>query len=253
MANTTEPLVSLITVCFNSENYIRDTLESVISQNYTLIEYIVIDGGSTDNTLNIIRTYERKFRGRLKWISEPDRGIYDAMNKGVQMATGEIVGILNSDDMYKEDDVINQVVEKFKHTRADCVYADLEYVDTVDTDRVVRRWTAKSGSFVRGWNPPHPSTFIRKDVYEKFGLYKVDYKISSDYDLLFRVIHKGKARTAYLNKSIVKMRVGGTSTSGFRSNIIASKEIYKTLKEYDEPLGLLIVLIRLARKIIQYV
>lgn len=251
-----KPLVSLITVSFNSEKTIHDTIESILMQTYEKIEYIVVDGLSKDNTASIAKSYEEKFKGKgftLKIISEKDKGLYDAMNKGITMATGEIVGILNSDDFYTNELVIEKVVSKMQEEKADCLYADLEFVDEDETDKIVRTWRAKKGDFRLGWNPPHPTTFISKETYNKFGLYKVDYTISSDYDLLYRIIHKGRVKVAYLEEFIVKMRSGGRSTSGIKSNIVASKEIYITLKENNQKFKLPIIFIRLLVKIKQFI
>lgn len=250
------PLVSIITVSLNSGHTIRDTIESILMQTYEKIEYIVIDGLSKDNTVSIVREYVHCFKEKgfiLKVISEKDKGLYDAMNKGVTMATGEIIGIINSDDFYTDKYVIQKVVKRMKIDNADCLYADLQYVDKDDLSRIVRTWKAKEGDFRLGWNPPHPTTFISKETYEKFGLYRIDYSISSDYDILYRIIHKGKVKVVYLQEYIVKMRNGGRSTGGIRSNIIASKEIYITLKENNQKLKLVVVFLRLLVKIKQFI
>ncbi len=253
---TKKPLVSLITVSYNSEKTIKDTIESIYNQTYENIEYIVVDGLSRDRTVSIAKNYETKFLDKgykFKIISEKDKGLYDAMNKGINMAEGKIIGILNSDDFYINEFVIDKVVNKMCSERADCLCADLLYVDELDTNKVVRKWKTKKGDFRLGWNPPHPTTFITKSIYEKFGLYKVDYKISSDYDLLYRIIHKGKCKVTFLPEYIVKMRSGGRSTSGLKSNIIASREIYTTLKENKQRCTLLIVFLRLFVKLKQLI
>lgn len=251
-----KPLVSIITVSFNSAKTISDTIESILKQTYSRIEYIVVDGLSKDNTVSTVKNYERDFikKGYIfKIISEKDKGLYDAMNKGVTMATGEIVGILNSDDFYTDELVIQKVVNRMMEEQADCLYADLQFVDQDDTTKIVRTWIAKKGNFQLGWNPPHPTTFISKEIYNKFGLYKTNYTISSDYDILYRIIHKGKVEATYLQEFIVKMRSGGKSTSGIKSNFIASKEIYSTLKENNQKFKLPIILVRLLVKIKQFI
>jgi glycosyltransferase involved in cell wall biosynthesis len=249
------PFVSLITVSYNSENTIADTIESILKQKYDNIEYIIVDGFSSDNTVSLAKSYEPMFKNRgysFKIISEKDSGLYDAMNKGIKLSTGYIIGILNSDDFYVDELVIEKVVNKMISENSDCLYADLLYVDEKNIEKIVRRWKANRGDFILGWNPPHPTTFITKKVYDKFGLYKTDYKISSDYDLLYRIIHKGKIKTSYFEEYIVKMRVGGKSTSGIKSNIVSNKEIYNTLKENNQRFKLLIVVIRLVIKIKQF-
>jgi glycosyltransferase involved in cell wall biosynthesis len=247
------PLVSIVTVCYNSEKAIEDTLKSVLNQTYQNIEYIIIDGESTDSTMEIVRSYSEKFPGRINYISEKDDGIYDAMNKGVLLAKGEIIGIINSDDFYTGNTVIEEIVNEFTGTDVDCVYADLEYVDEHDTTRIVRVWKTHKGDFKKGWNPPHPSTFIKKSVYDRFGLYKKEYKLSSDYDFLYRIIEIGKITHSHLNRTIVHMRVGGRSTSGIiRSNLLGSREIYNTLKDNNQKWKIYIVVRRILNKITQF-
>lgn len=251
-----KPLVTLITVSFNSEKTIKDTIESILKQNYDKIEYLIIDGLSKDKTVTIAKEYEMKFIEKgysYKIISEKDKGLYDAMNKGIKIANGEIIGILNSDDFYVDKFVIEKVVRKMQSENVDCLYADLLYVDETNIDKIIRKWKAKKGDFRLGWNPPHPTTFLTKKTYEKFGLYKVEYSISSDYDILYRIIHKGKVKVSYLEEYIVKMRSGGKSTSGIKSNIIGNKEIYQTLKENNQKYKLLIIFARILVKIKQFI
>ncbi len=250
-----KPTVSLITVSFNSEKTISDTIESILSQTYENIEYIIIDGLSSDKTVKIAKSYEPLLSDkgyRFKIISEKDKGIYDAMNKGIMLSTGDIIGILNSDDFYTNEFVIEKVVNKMVSEDAECLYADLLYVDGCNTEKVVRRWKAGRGDFRYGWNPPHPTTFISKKTYDKFGLYKTNYKISADYDLLYRIIHKGQVKTSYLEEYIIKMRAGGRSTSGIKSIIISIREVYKSLKENKQNFKLPIIFIRLLVKIKQF-
>ncbi|WP_438495335.1 glycosyltransferase family 2 protein [Paenibacillus sp. IHBB 3054] len=245
--------VSLITVSYNSEKTIKDTISSVLFQSYKNIEYIIIDGNSKDGTVNIVKEYEPQFNGRLKWISETDKGLYDAMNKGIKLASGDIIGIINSDDMYTDEYVIEKVVKKMNIDNAEILYANLQFVDEYNTEKIVRKWIPGYGSFNLGWNPPHPTTFVRKNIYEHIGLYKSEYKISSDYDFLFRSIQANKVRTSYLNEFIVNMRMGGASTSGIKSTIQGSKEVYNTLKENKVNFPLGIVCLRLLRKLKQVI
>lgn len=216
--------VSIITIAYNSEETIEETIKSVIAQDYPEIEYLIIDGASKDGTMAIVE----KYRDQIQVVvSEKDGGIYDAMNKGVERATGDLVGILNSDDIYANPQVISKVVKKIQDENADALYADLVYVDREDTGKVTRRWisgTYKKDQFRKGWMPPHPTFFIKKEWYDQFGLYSTDLKISADYELMLRMVHKNKAKLAYLNEIITKMRVGGESNVSIKNRIQANKE-----------------------------
>lgn len=215
--------ISIITVSYNAENTIRDTIESVVGQTYTNVEYIVIDGNSTDSTLEIVKSFGEKIH---KLISEKDNGIYDAMNKGIAMASGDIIGILNSDDIYAHSNVLTEIVNKFQK-KIDAVYGDLVYVNAENTAKVVRKWIAKpyrEGDFLKGWMPPHPTFFVRNDVYKKYGAFNLTLKSAADYELMLRFIHKHKINIAYHNDVIVKMRTGGQSNASIKNRIKANKE-----------------------------
>lgn len=204
--------ISIITVCYNSEKTIENTILSVINQDYENIEYIVIDGNSTDNTLKIINKYKDKIN---RIVSENDNGIYDAMNKGIRLCNGEIIGFLNSDDYYANNDIINKIVNKFGENSPDAVYGDLEYIHS-KTYEVIRYW--KSGEYKNnlmnsGWMPPHPAFFIKKKIIDKYGSFNLDYSISADYELMLRFIHKNGIKLNYLPETLVKMRFGGKSNS----------------------------------------
>lgn len=214
--------ISIITIAYNSEDTIEDTIQSVINQSYTQIEYIIIDGGSTDNTLNIINKYKDQIHNI---ISEPDKGIYDAMNKGVNLANGELVGILNSDDFYSHNDVIKNIAKAIGDY--DSVYADLVYVDRENTNKIIRYWksgTYTKGSFLKGWMPPHPTFFLRKKIYNQFGTYNLSLKSAADYELMLRMIHKEQISTTYHPETITKMRVGGQSNASLTNRLKANKE-----------------------------
>lgn len=216
--------VSIITISFNSAETIAETLQSVASQTYPDIEYILVDGGSTDDTKSIIESFKPHIS---KYISEKDNGIYDAMNKGLNMATGDIIGILNSDDFYAYNGVITDVVHRFQQTHADALYADLIYVDRKNTQRIRRYWKAgayRHGKFLRGWMPPHPTFFVKKEVYEKFGNYNTSLKSSADYEFMLRVMHKHRIHVAYLPKVITKMRMGGQSNVSIANRAAANRE-----------------------------
>lgn len=220
--------VSIITVSHNSAKTIEDTILSVINQNGNFqIEYIIIDGGSIDGTLEIIN----KYRDRIsKIISEPDKGIYDAMNKGVRFATGDIVGILNSDDYYVNNTVVESVVNEFVAKDIDACYGDLVYVSRQDKNKIVRKWTA--GEYNRkklfyGWIPPHPTFFVKKEIIDKFGLFDLNFKIASDYEFMLRLISKGKIKMNYLPKALVCMRAGGYSARSVSQRIRGWRELYQ--------------------------
>jgi len=201
--------VSIITVCFNGAGTIEDTIRSVLGQDYKDIEYIIIDGGSTDGTLDILD----KYRGKIsKFISEPDNGVYDAMNKGIALVSGDIVGFLNADDTYVDNSVILNVAEKMRAEQADCCYGDLVYVDSRNTERITRYWKAgeyKKGAFLHGWVLPHPVFFCKKDIFTKFGCFRDDFQIAGDFELILRFIEKYQIKPAYIPKVLAKMRTGG--------------------------------------------
>ncbi|MBN2816772.1 MAG: glycosyltransferase [Campylobacterales bacterium] len=223
--------ISIITVVWNNVDTIGDAIESVLSQTYNNIEYIIIDGGSTDGTVDIIESYGSKI---TKFISEKDKGLYDAMNKGIALATGDIVGILNSDDFYIDEFVIEKVVKEFVNKDVDSVYADLVFVKPDNLEKVVRYYDSGKfhpSKFAYGWMPAHPTFFVKKVFYDKYGLYKIDYKIAADYELLIRFLSKYKLSYFHLKEPIIKMRVGGVSTSGLKSNYILNKEIIRACAE----------------------
>lgn len=216
--------LSLITITYNSAETLEDTFRSVFSQTYGNIEYIVVDGGSKDGTLTLIEKYKSKIH---KHISEKDSGLYDALNKGIAMAEGDIIGILHSDDFFTHERVLENVVAKMQSEKVDGLYADLYYVDRHNTDKIIRKWksgTYSPGSFLNGWMPPHPAFFVRKELYERFGAFNLKLKSAADYELMLRFIHKHQITLAYLPEFIVKMRVGGKSNSSLRNRWKANRE-----------------------------
>lgn len=229
--------ISLITITYNSDKTLTDTIHSVITQTYSDIEYIIVDGGSKDNTISIIKKYELLFKGRMKWISEPDNGLYDAMNKGVQMATGNIIGILNSDDFFTSNHILKEIANTFKKEKnLDAIYGDIHFVHPNNLQKCVRYYSSKifKRSLMRlGFMPAHPSFYLRKECFEKYGLYKTDYKVAADFEFLLRIIYKAKIKTKYLPIDMVTMRTGGASTSGIKSHIRIMKEHLRAFKEND--------------------
>lgn len=224
--------VSIITVVWNNKETIKYVIDSVLSQTYTNIEYIIIDGFSTDGTIEIIKNYEDKI---TKFISEVDNGLYDAMNKGIEVATGDIIGILNSDDFYVDNNVIEKVIKEFKEKRVDSIFADLVYVKSENLDKVVRYYDSSKcfpDKFQYALYPAHPTFFVKREVYNKFGLFKLDYKIAADFDLMARFLYTNKISFSYLNESIIKMRIGGVSTS-FSSLWINSLEQLRVCRENE--------------------
>lgn len=224
--------LSIITVCYNSGSTIRDTIESVFGQTHPDIEYIIIDGASTDNTLEIVSEY----RGRIsKIVSEPDSGIYDAMNKGIALATGDVVGILNSDDFYADTHVLEDIADVFTNSNVDCVYGDLVYVDAKDINKILRYWKAspyKPGAFQRGWHPPHPSFFVRRTVYKNLGGFDTDIRLSADFDIMLRILEVYQSSYKYLPRLCVRMRTGGATSSTLRNIIIGNKNIIRAFGKY---------------------
>lgn len=246
--------VSVITVCYNSEKTIRGTIESVLSQNYPFIEHIIVDGLSKDGTMNVINEY----KGRISQIiSESDLGIYDAMNKGLAKATGDIIGILNSDDIFDSPDVISNVVDHFNSVpSAEIVFGDTVYVDPENIDKVTRFYCSKNFKPFKlryGWMPPHPSTFIKANVYQKFGNYSIDYKISGDYELFVRLFLLHNVCFSRLDKILVRMRSGGVSSSGVKSKWVLNNEIVKACRANGIYTNIFFVLLKMPMKMMEMI
>lgn len=213
--------ISVITATYNSGRTIGDTLESVLRQTYSDVELIVVDGASRDDTMDVVRRYEPRFGGRLHWTSEPDRGIYDAMNKGIARATGDVIGILNSDDFYTSDTVLERVAEAMAGGDVDAVYGDIHYVRDGDLHKCVRYYSSRPfrrGLMRLGFMPAHPSFYCRREVYERCGTFDTTYRVAADFENLLRLIYVNRIRTRYLPVDFVTMRTGGASTSGLSSH-----------------------------------
>ena len=222
--------VSVITAVFNGAKTIQDCIKSVSGQIYPNIEHIIIDGGSTDGTLEVIKRYTEK---RVNIVSEPDKGIYDALNKGIRQASGEVIGLLHSDDFYAHDRVIEKVADIFMKYNIDSCYGDLQYVDKNNPDKVIRYWKSsqyRHGKFKYGWMPPHSTFFVKKEIYNKYGYFNTNFKIAADYELMLRFLEKHKISTYYTPEVFIKMRIGGTSNRNIKNLIIKSNEDYRAWK-----------------------
>ncbi|MEP0916936.1 glycosyltransferase [Leptolyngbya sp. DQ-M1] len=219
--------VSIITVTYNAGATIRDTIESVLAQDYPNIEHIIVDGASSDNTVEIVQSYGDRV---AKFISEPDRGMYDGMNKGIKLATGDVVAILNADDFYVDSRVISTIAEQFEQHQVDSVFGDLVYVKHDNPEKVVRYYSSASfhpGKFAYGWMPAHPTFVVKRWAFDRYGYFKTDYKIAADYELLIRFLAIHKLSYHYLPQVLVKMRTGGASTANLSSNWILNREIVR--------------------------
>lgn len=224
-------LVSIITVTLNARLTIEDTITKVLAQTYKNVEYIVVDGGSTDGTMGIVNKYKDRIS---KIVSEPDKGLYDGMNKGIKLATGDIIGILNSDDIYANNFVIENVVNKMNESESDLCYSDLVYVDKDNTDKNIRYWksgTYNEESFKNGWIPPHPTVFIKRWVYEKYGVFDLSLAVVADHEILCRFMYKYKVKSCYIPEVLIKMRLGGASNKGIINYIKQNLAIVKTLRK----------------------
>jgi glycosyltransferase involved in cell wall biosynthesis len=221
--------VSIITVCLNSADTIDDTVKSVLSQDYKNIEYIVVDGGSTDVTPGILAKYDTRIS---KCISEPDNGVYDAMNKGIRLSTGDVVAVLNSDDVYAGKSVVREMVELMENSGLDAAYGDLVYIDRRNTGRVTRFWKTgryRKKAFCNGWVIPHPAFFCRRQVFEKYGYFNSEFRIAADFELMLRFIEAHQIKVGYLPKIVVKMRTGGKANI-LRGMIRGNREIIKSFR-----------------------
>jgi glycosyltransferase involved in cell wall biosynthesis len=244
--------ISIITVVYNNEKTIQDAMKSVLGQTYKNIEYVIIDGSSKDNTVNLINEYKDKLG---YFVSEKDNGLYDAMNKGIRHATGDIIGILNSDDLYQDINVISDVMHHFADEKLDILYGDLVYVKNEDVSAVVRNWKSKSyykGFFENANVPPHPSLFLRNRVYKEAGLFNLDFKIAADYELMLRIFKNYNFKSKYINRLIVRMRLGGASNESFSSIIKQNREVLNAWKQNNLKSPFYLMPLRIVRKVAQY-
>ncbi len=228
--------ISIVTACYNSASTIRDTLRTIQMQTHRNVEHIVIDGGSTDGTLDIL---EQNKQHIAYLTSEPDKGLYDAMNKGILKATGDVIGLLNSDDLFASSEALSRVVDALSDETVDACYGDLVYVDQANIGQVARYWKScayKPELFGKGWVPAHPTFYVRKAVHEQHGmLFNVDYKLAADYDVLLRLLYTHKIKTAYIPEVMVKMRLGGATNKSLKNMVNQNKEIMQILKHHSYP------------------
>ncbi|MBR5509285.1 MAG: glycosyltransferase [Lachnospiraceae bacterium] len=245
---STLPKVSVITTTYNDAANLKKIMDQVAKQDYENIEYIIVDGGSADKTMELIRQMEERMPGKVKWMSEPDKGIYDAINKGIRMATGDIIGTCF--DRYADDNVISRMVEIMEREETDGVHGDLYYMEG---DRIVRTWKQGQGSIRSGWMPGHPTLYLRREVYEQFGVYKTDYRIAADYEFMVRILYGKKVTLSYLPEILIYMSHGGTSTNSLSSYVQSLKEGHRALKENEVSCAWFTDLCRIMRVLLQFV
>jgi glycosyltransferase involved in cell wall biosynthesis len=245
-----DPKISIITVVFNAQNTIERCINSVLAQKFKNIEYIIIDGGSTDDTCKIINDYRENID---VFMSEPDNGIYDAMNKGIALATGDVIGIINADDFLADEDVLYNIAKEFAEKDIRILYGDLDYIDR--GDKLIRKWRSgkySRGMFNWGWMPPHPTFYCKRSLFDQLGVYKLDYGSAGDYELMLRFIHSNDINAYYLNKVLVKMVVGGVSNKSLRNRVSAMYFDLKAMRNNDILLPVVTLLFKPLRKITQF-
>jgi glycosyltransferase involved in cell wall biosynthesis len=246
----TDLKISLITVVFNAKNTIANCIESVIKQSYSHLEYIVIDGGSTDGTVDIIKQYANHID---IFVSEPDKGIYDAMNKGIAKASGKVIGTLNADDFLVSDNVLSEVARTFSQKNIDILYGNLHFINP--SNRVIRKWRAGKyyyGVYNWGWMAPHPTFYCKKELFDKYGLYSLNFGSAADYELMARFMHKNKPEVFYLDMLMVKMLIGGVSNQSLKNRLRASRFDLKAMKKNGIAIPLITVILKPLRKTIQF-
>lgn len=244
--------ISVITASFNNADTIEDTIRSVLEQDFTDVEYIIVDGASSDKTLEIVEKYRSEIS---KIVSEKDNGIYFALNKGIELASGDVIAFLHADDLYANAHVLSDVMKRFAEKKVDSVYGNLFYVDRIDTSKVLRNWKSgvyKDGLFLKGWMPPHPAFFMKKECYRKFGVFNTTFVSAADYELMLRMLHKNKISTDYIPEVLVKMRAGGTSNVSFKNRIRANREDRRAWKVNGLKAGLFTMIRKPLSKVFQF-
>ena len=245
--------ISIITATFNSSRCVTGCISSINTQTYPEIEHIIVDGASTDNTLEIIKNTPNRI---IKIISEQDLGIYDAMNKGIKLATGDIIGILNSDDFLASDDILELIAKTFEKEKCDALFGNLDFVASNDPIKIVRRWKSspfEQGSFAKGWHSPHPTFYVKREIYEKYGLFDISLNVSADFEIMLRFLERYKIKAHYLDRIIVKMRYGGESTGSIRKIIRGNRNIIKAFKKNGIKVSPFYPFIRLVPKLKEFI
>lgn len=239
--------VSIITTTYNDSENLKKTIAQVEAQDYENIEYIIVDGASKDDTLEVIREAKERFGDRLLWISEKDSGIYDAINKGLKMATGDYIGLCF--DRFACKDAVSKMVAVMEAEGTDGVHADLNYVDG---EKIIRKWRQGQGNIRTGWMPGHPTLYLKKEVYETYGLYKTDYRIAADYEYMIRILKDGKVKLSYIPEVLIKMSHGGTSTSSLGAYLEGLREGHRALKENGIKFAFVTDILRIFRTLLQF-
>lgn len=245
--------ITIITVCFNAASTIKKTLDSVAGQTHASIEHIVIDGSSKDGTLEILKNHKTHF---YTLLSEPDKGVYDAMNKGLRMATGEVIGILNADDIFAHKDVLHDIAELFSDNNIEAIFGDVEYFSLLKPNRVFRKYRSngfESKKLEFGIVPAHPTLFLRRAVYDRFGLFNPKYKIAGDFEFMARIFKSPSISFRYLPEVMVRMQAGGLSNRGLKSNILINREIKMACHENGIPTNRLKLILRYPRKLLEFI
>lgn len=244
--------ISVVTVCFNSAATVADTLRSVAEQDYDAVEHIVVDGASKDATLDVVAKTPNRI-SRL--ISEPDQGIYDAMNKGLALATGDIVGFLNSDDVFADAESLAEIARVFENTAVDACYGDVLFVAADDPHRTIRYWQAGAyspGSLARGWMPPHPTFYVRRSIYEQTGGFDLAYRLQADFDMAIRLVEAGGLRMHYIPRTLVRMRMGGASNASIGNVVRGNFEAYRAAQKHHLPVGPFFIVNKVLSRIPQF-
>lgn len=240
--------VSIITTTYNDSTNLRKTINQIKAQDYPEIEYIIVDGASTDDTMEVIREAKEYFKDRMVWISEKDSGIYDAINKGLRLATGDYIGLCF--DEFAAPDVVSKMVAVMEKEGTDGVHGDLDYMDG---EKIVRKWRQGQGNIRSGWMPGHPTLYLKKEVYEKYGLYKTDYRIAADYEFMIRILKDRSVKLSYIPEVLIKMSHGGTSTNSLGAYLEGLKEGHRALKENGVKFAFVTDILRTLRVLLQFV